>query len=64
MKASELREKSYSELLKILESSQVDYFKLKFRHESKQFVKVSVMKALRKDIARLETVIREHELRG
>jgi ribosomal protein L29 len=48
----------------MLENSRRDYFKLKMRHMTGQLEKVSDMVSLRKDIARLKTVIRERELRG
>jgi large subunit ribosomal protein L29 len=59
MKAAELKEKSVTELQSMLESSRRDYFKLKMRHMTGQLEKVSEMSNLRKDIARLKTVIRE-----
>lgn len=64
MKATELKDKSITELQSMLESSRRDYFKLKMRQMTGQLEKVSDMANLRKDIARLKTVIRERELRG
>jgi len=64
MKATELKDKSITELQSMLENSRRDYFKLKMRQMTGQLEKVSDMANLRKDIARLKTVIREHELRG
>lgn len=64
MKATELRDKSVADLQSMLEKSRRDYFKLKMRHMTGQLEKVSDMVCLRKDIARLKTVIRERELRG
>ena len=64
MKAAELNEKSQAELAELLESSRKEYFRLKMRKASGQLEKVSDMVKLRKDIARINTVIRERELRG
>ncbi len=59
MKASELKEKSQAELESMLEESRKEFFKLKMRQATGQLEKVSDMVKLRKDIARLNTVIRE-----
>jgi large subunit ribosomal protein L29 len=59
MKASELKEKSQAELESMLEESRKEYFRLKMRQATGQLEKVSDMVKLRKDIARLNTVIRE-----
>jgi len=64
MKAVELREKSHAELRGLLETSRREYFKLRMRQATGQLEKVSEMVKLRKDIARLSTVLRERELRG
>jgi large subunit ribosomal protein L29 len=64
MKAAELSEKSQAELKELLDSSRKEYFRLKMRQATGQLDKVSDMVKLRKDIARLNTVIRERELRG
>lgn len=64
MKASELKEKSREELVAMLDGSRKEYFRLKMRQATGQLEKVSDMVKLRKDIARLNTVIRERELGG
>jgi len=64
MKASELMGKEPAELQEMLENSRKEYFRLKMRQATGQLEKVSDMVKLRKDIARLNTVIRERELRG
>lgn len=64
MKAAELSVKSNAELQEMLEVSRKEYFRLKMRQATGQLEKVSDMVKLRKDIARLNTVIRERELRG
>ena len=64
MKATELKDKSITELQSMLESSRRNYFNLKMRQMTGQLERVSDMANLRKDIARLKTVIRERESRG
>ena len=64
MKTTELKDKSITELQSMLESSRRNYFNLKMRQMTGQLERVSDMANLRKDIARLKTVIRERELRG
>lgn len=64
MKAAELKEKNQAELAAMLDASRKEYFRLKMRHVTGQLDKVSDLVKLRKDIARLNTVIRERELRG
>ena len=59
MKASELKDKSQAEIQSMLEDSRKEYFRLKMRQATGQLEKVSDMVKLRKDIARLNTVIRE-----
>ncbi len=59
MKAAELKEKSRAELETMLEDSRREYFRLKMRQATGQLEKVSDMVKLRKDIARLNTVINE-----
>jgi large subunit ribosomal protein L29 len=64
MKASELKDKSQAELAALLDSSRKEYFRLKMRHVTGQLDRVSDLVRVRKDIARINTVIRERELRG
>lgn len=64
MKAAEMRELSRAELLALLEAGHRDYFRLKMRQATGQLEKVSDLVKLRKKIAKLNTVLRERELRG
>lgn len=64
MKISEIRDLSQEEL-KQKESNLVDeLFKLRFRHETGQIESTAVLRTIRRDIARIKTVLREKELRG
>ena len=62
MKAVEMKEMSTSELVELLEKDRKEMFRLKMRQASGQLEKSSDMIKLRKDIARLNTVIREREM--
>ncbi len=62
MKAAEMKEKSTNELVEMLEKNRKEMFRLKMRQASGQLEKSSDMVKLRKDIARLNTVIREREI--
>lgn len=64
MKAAEMKGMSRAELTAMLESNRKEYFRLKMRQATGQLEKVSDMVKLRKDIARLNTVIRERDLEG
>ena len=62
MKAVEMKEMSPNELVELLEKDRKEIFRLKMRQASGQLEKSSDMIKLRKDIARLNTVIREREM--
>lgn len=61
MKASEARAMSVEELRKALETARVNLFNLRFRWAAAQVRDHNVLKAARRDIARLETILRERE---
>ena len=62
MKAVEMKEMSTNGLVELLEKDRKEMFRLKMRQASGQLEKSSDMIKLRKDIARLNTVIREREM--
>ena len=62
MKAVEMKEMSTNELVELLEKDRKEMFRLKMRQASGQLEKSSDMIKLRKDIARLNTVIRDREM--
>ena len=62
MKAVEMKEMSTNELVELLEKDRKEMFRLKMRQASGQLEKSSDIIKLRKDIARLNTVIREREM--
>lgn len=64
MKARELRKKALVELGEDLANMEEDLFNQQFRLGIDEAVKVGRLRAVRKDIARLKTVIRQKELAG
>lgn len=64
MKASEVREMSTEEVRQEIERARENLFNLRFRWAITQFRDHNVLKVARRDIARLETILRERELFG
>ena len=62
MKASELREMTNAELESKLQSLKEELFNLRFQHTINQLENPMRIKAVKKDIARVQTVIRQNEL--
>ncbi|HOQ76201.1 MAG TPA: 50S ribosomal protein L29 [Thermoclostridium sp.] len=65
MKASdlkELREKTRDELNEELNELKAELFKLRFQHATSQLENPMRLKQVKKDIARVKTIIREKEL--
>jgi large subunit ribosomal protein L29 len=60
--AAELREMDEQELLDNLASAQQELFNLRFQHVTGQLDNYSRLRAVRKDIARLHTILREREI--
>ena len=64
MKASEIRALSEEEIQKELEAARENLFNLRFQWVTAQTGDHNLLKAARRDIARLMTVLRERELAG
>lgn len=62
MNVKEIREKSASELEKTLKDLNEELFNLRFQHAINQLDNPMRIPAVKKDIARVKTVIRENEL--
>jgi large subunit ribosomal protein L29 len=60
--AAELREMDEQELLDNLASAQQELFNLRFQHVTGQLDNYSRLRDVRKDIARLHTILREREI--
>ena len=62
MKATELREKTSAELDTELIELKSELFKLRFQHATNQLSNPMQLQRVKRDIARVKTVIREQEL--
>jgi len=63
MKARELQELTNEELLKKKKDYKEEIFNLRFRHSTGQLENTARMKLIKKDIARIETILRARELK-
>ena len=64
MKPSEIREKSVAELNDELVALKEELFKLRFQHATNQLDNPQKLKSVKRNIARVRTVLRERELKG
>lgn len=62
MRAQEMRELTSQKLVDELDDSQKELLKLRFRIATKQLANTSELGRVRKNIARLNTIIRERQL--
>lgn len=62
MKAEEIRALNDEELAKALEAAHQELFHFRFRLTTRQLVNHREIPRVKKDIARLKTIIREREL--
>ena len=61
MDTSALREKSVEELRALGEEERRNLFDLRFKHYTGQLINTASLKDARRQIARIETIIRERE---
>ncbi len=59
MNASELRDLGLEELEKKLNSLKEEHFNLRFQHSTDQLDNTAILSSVKKDIARVNTVIKE-----
>jgi len=64
MKPSEMREKSIVELNGELIALKEELFKLRFQHATNQLDNPLKLRGVKRDIARVRTILRERELKG
>ena len=64
MKASEIRELSNAELNEKLTALKAELFNLRFQHAINQLENPMRLKAVKKDIARIKTVLRQLEMKN
>lgn len=62
MKTNELRDKNMNELTQELQELKNELFKLRFQYATNQLDNPMRLKNVKKDIARVKTVMREMEL--
>lgn len=62
MKAMALREKSIEELTALGDTQRKELFDLRFKHYTGQLLDTASLRATRRTVARIETIIREREL--
>ena len=62
MKAQEIREWENSEIEARLDELRQELFRLKFRTATQQLENPRLLRSIRRDIARLNTILREREL--
>jgi large subunit ribosomal protein L29 len=62
MKANELRDLTREELLKRKKELKEEAFNLRFRHSTGQLENTARMELVKRDIARIETTLRQKEL--
>ena len=62
MKASELKEKSITELEKELESLSRAQFSLRMQYGTQQLTNTSQLKKTKRDIARVQTFMKQREI--
>lgn len=64
MKAKEIHNMTNDELTTKLASLKEELFNLRFRHATGQLENPNVLKTVKKDIARVKTVLREREVKA
>ncbi|MBP3520107.1 MAG: 50S ribosomal protein L29 [Oscillospiraceae bacterium] len=64
MKASDVRKMSVAELETKLSDLKKDLFQLRLQHATNQLENPVKIAEVKRDIARVKTIIREHELAG
>jgi large subunit ribosomal protein L29 len=62
MKARELKDLTAEELLKKKKDAKEEVFNLRFQHSTGQLENTARMKLIKRDIARIETILKEKEL--
>jgi len=64
LRTEEIRKLNNEELARELESSRQELFNLRFRLSTRQLTNYSEIQAVKRKIARIQTVMREKELFG
>jgi large subunit ribosomal protein L29 len=61
VKATDVRELSVAEIENKMSEAQEELFRLRFRGATQQIENPALIKSLRRDIARMRTILRERE---
>ncbi len=64
MKANDLRQKSDEDLNQELVSLKEELFKLRFQHATRRLENPVQLRTVRRDIAKVKTIIREREIQA
>ncbi len=64
MKIQEIKGMTNDELVAKLDSLKEELFNLRFRHATGQLENPTVLRTVKKDIARIKTILRERELKA
>ncbi len=62
MKSKDLKEMTKEELLKKKKDIKEELFNLRFQHSTGQLENTARLKLLKKDVAKIETILRQKEL--
>lgn len=62
MKAAEIRDLRDDEIQERIEQAQDELFRLRFRSATQELENPSLLRQLRRDLARMKTVLRERQL--
>jgi large subunit ribosomal protein L29 len=62
--AADIRELSDDEIVDQITNAKEELFRLRFRSATQELENPALIKALRRDIARMKTILRERELSG
>ncbi len=62
MKAADIRDLTDAEIQQRIADAQEELFRLRFRSATQQLENPSLVRKLRRDVARMKTILREREL--
>jgi large subunit ribosomal protein L29 len=63
-KVEDIRDMKTDEIKTRIEEAQEELFRLRFRGATQQLENPSLIKSLRRDVARMRTILREREMAG
>lgn len=62
MKAADIRDLSSEDILEQIGQAQEELFRLRFRAATQELETPSLIRSLRRDVARMKTILREREM--